>query len=526
MLTTRPIHRVKRRPLRGGELRILLQQEQLGNPNATITTQTVKLATRLGNVAASYAGVCTGDYPRFGRSFWEVGLPRLGWELQQTTSKSNDGLFGGCSQILLWEQDRGSLRAFVEERLGAANAGSWLRGYRAWNHTGVAVKLMQNLPVKVYLGNLFDDNVAVIIPDKEEYLLPMVTYCSSDEFAPDVRKLNQKVAVKTQYLLNVPFDLAHWQKVAAEKYPNGLPEPYSDDPTQWLFHGHPARAETGAELHVALARLCGCRWPAETDPTMRLFEEARDWVAKARVLPAGDDSGLLTLPAVAGQRPLVERLRGYLAAAFGDAWSDTLERRLVAEADEVLDKRAARDGSLEAWLRDRAFRQHCALFHHRPFLWHIWDGQTDGFAAFLHYHRLPKAALEKLTYSLLGDWIARMRDAADDRRLEAALILREKLAAILKGESPLDVFVRWKPLAAQPIGWNPDLDDGVRLNIRPFVRAGVLRDTPNIHWRKDRGKDVASAPWYAKFNGERINDHTLTLAEKEAAREAVGSRVA
>lgn len=40
----------------------------------------------------------------------------------------------------------------------------------------------------------------------------------------------------------------------------------------------------------------------------------------------------------------------------------------------------------------------------------------------------------------------------------------------------------------------------------------------NIKWEKDRGKDVASAPWFAVFKGERINDHHLTLAEKVAAR--------
>ena len=71
------------------------------------------------------------------------------------------------------------------------------------------------------------------------------------------------------------------------------------------------------------------------------------------------------------------------------------------------------------------------------------------------------------------------------------------------GESPHDIFVRWKPLCEQPIGWDPDLNDGVRLNIRPWMRvgdvkkkgAGVLRDKPNCKWTKDRGKDVESAPW-------------------------------
>lgn len=89
---------------------------------------------------------------------------------------------------------------------------------------------------------------------------------------------------------------------------------------------------------------------------------------------------------------------------------------------------------------------------------------------------------------------------------------------ILEGEAPHDIFVRWKPIARQAIGRDPDLDDGVRMNIRPFVTAGVLRAVPAIHWRKDRGADVAAAPWFAVHRGERINDHHLTLADKPAAR--------
>jgi hypothetical protein len=87
--------------------------------------------------------------------------------------------------------------------------------------------------------------------------------------------------------------------------------------------------------------------------------------------------------------------------------------------------------------------------------------------------------------------------------------------------------VRWKPIEQQPIGWEPDLNDGVRLNIRPFMTvadvkkkgAGILRDKPNIKWTKDRGKDVESAPWYQTFGGERINDHHLTLTQKKSVQE-------
>ena len=120
----------------------------------------------------------------------------------------------------------------------------------------------------------------------------------------------------------------------------------------------------------------------------------------------------------------------------------------------------------------------------------------------------------------------------EEIKLAAAEFLKKKLEQILEGESPHDIFVRWKPIDKQAIGWYPDLNDGVRLNIRPFLTvgdvkkkdAGLFPFKPNIKWNKDRGKDVSSAPWYQlgpKYDGkegDRINDHHLTLAEKQTAK--------
>jgi len=182
----------------------------------------------------------------------------------------------------------------------------------------------------------------------------------------------------------------------------------------------------------------------------------------------------------------------------------------------------------------RRFLQHCKLFQHRPFIWHIWDGLKDGFSVLVHYHQLDKQGLERLIYTYLDDWIrtqthgqAEGIDGADIR-LHAAQGLKQRLEQILKGEAPYDIFVRWKALEQQSIGWNPDINDGVRLNIHPFMTvadagkkgAGILRFKPNIHWRKDRGKDVVSAPWYSlgleygESEGSRINDHHLCLVDK------------
>ncbi len=341
----------------------------------------------------------------------------------------------------------------------------------------------------------------------------------------EVRKFGQSLAATNAAMAQVPFDLDHWAKVAQEKYPNGLAKPYSDDPTQWLFHGHPTPSDNS--LQVAVARLLGYRWPAELDRDIELSDEARDWVKKSEaLLPYADKDGIVCIPPVRGEASAADRLFKLLVAAYGAAWTNDTMSQLLKQVD-------CAGRTLESWLRDKFFTQHYKLFHHRPFIWHIWDGLRDGFAALVNYHKLDTKLLETLIYTYLGDWISRQKqdlaDGADgaQEKLVAANQLKKKLEQILEGEAPYDIFVRWKPIEQQPIDWDPDLNDGVRLNIRPFLSvpdvgkkgAGVLRDKPNIKWNKDRGKDVVSAPWYHLWGGDRINDYYLTLDAKQASRE-------
>jgi hypothetical protein len=352
------------------------------------------------------------------------------------------------------------------------------------------VSQMGHLPVTLYTGELFHISSAAIVPHDPEHLPPVWAFCRSPEFHAAVRSIDQTLKVTNATLVKVPFDLERWQKVAEEMGP--LPEPHSDDPTQWLFHGRPARATE--PLQVAVARLLGYRWPQNEEDNLGCHADA---------------DGIVCLPVVAREPPAAQRLHAFLVAAYWDVWSPSVQERLLADA-------GFGGKGLEEWLRDGFFAQHCRLFHNRPFIWHVWDGRRDGFGALVNYHKLDRARLERLTYTYLGDWITAQR-AADARgeaganaRLVAAQELQKKLAAILHGESPHDIYVRWKPLARQPIGWEPDLNDGVRLNIRPFVMAGVLRSKFTIHWKKDRGLNPDDT--------ERLNDLHLTRAEKEAVR--------
>ena len=503
-------------------LEVSPQVQQLSNPDARIAFGAQSELDLLSTVADGLAGICTGDYPRFGRVFWEVAEVAGPWAKQHTTV-DEDCYFGGLSQILFWESGKGALFEYIYERL-EGNTAAWIRGLEGLGRRGVLVSAMRYLPASLFLGNLFDNNVALILPNDDADLAAIWCYCSTDEFRESVRRIDQKVNVTNATLVKVPFDREKWVEVATNRYPNGLPKPYSDDQTQWLFHGHPQPATD--PLQVAVARLVGYRWPAETDTAMELADEARIWIARGEQLAEHtDDDGIICLPSVRGEAPAHDRLLKLLIAAWETAqsgsWKPSVLDKLLADAD------CAGKG-LDVWLREKFFEQHAKCFHHRPFIWHVWDGLKDGFAALVNYHQLDHKKLERLIHTYLGDWIrqqeAGVRSGVDGAptRLAAAQDLKRRLELILEGEPPYDIFVRWKKLSGQPIGWNPDLNDGVRLNIRPFMTAEVLRHNKkpklNITWDKDRGKDVESAPWFKVFKGDRINDHHLTVAEKKKAR--------
>ena len=403
-------------------------------------------------------------------------------------------------------------------------------GGLAWGKIGVCVRQVGALPVALYSGQKFDQNCAVIVPNNEEHLAAIWCFCSSPEFNLSVSQIDQALKVTNSTLVKVPFDINHWTSIAQERYPSGLPEPYSDDPTQWIFHGHPVRSVD--PLQVAVARLVGYTWPAETDKRLELSDEARDWIGRSKTLVNhADKDGIVCIPPIGQESSASDRLLNLLAEAYGPDWSnDALARSCWPD-------HAGK--SLETWLRDKLFTQHCALFGNRPFVWQVWDGLRDGFSALVNYHKLDYKTLEALIYTYLGDWIGRQKRDADSgvdgaqEKLAAAETLKKRLELILAGEAPYDIFVRWKPIEEQPIGWNPDLNDGVRLNIRTFLSvsdvgkrgAGVLRDKPkSLHWEKDRGSDVPSAPWYelglqyGGKAGDRINDHHLSLEAKCQAR--------
>jgi hypothetical protein len=518
--------KVKAQMLRQCAIQAVRQAKQAHNPDARIVLGESAFGKLLTDYADSYVGLQTGDTHRFIFDFWEVSEIRPPWQVFQLTSELTTPRFGK-SGILFWEDGRGELQTFSQARI---------QGTAAWDRKGVLVRLMRHLPCTLYDGELFDQSSAAIIPRHPEHLPAIWLFCSSPEFHAAVRRLDQKSWVTNATLVKVPFDLNHWRSRAAEEYPSGLPDPFSNDPTQWIFRGHPQGSTDPPQ--VAVARLLGYRWPDQEPDSL-------DPGACGTAAPGGPDyhpgpagggwatsklidaDGIVPIPAVRGEPPAAERLREVLKAAFGSEWSASREHEMMTEA-------GARPGTtLDDWLRNNFFEQHYKMFHNRPFIWHIWDGRRDGFSCLVNYHKLTHKLLDNLTHSYVQDWInlqaadARSGRTGADLRLAAAQALQEELKLILAGEPPYDIFVRWKPLSQQPIGWNPDLNYGVRMNIRPFVEAGILRKNPNIKWTKDRGKEPKRPkneyPWFWEgdtFKGDRVNNVHLTNQQKMNARSA------
>lgn len=449
-----------------------------------VGSKIVESDCRPGQVLARHVtpckGLSTGDDARLKRCFWELSeLPGERWRRCQS-SPTSDGGRGGMSYLVFW--NHGAFRQVP---------GAYLRGRAAWERRGVGVSVMGRLAASDYEGDLFDASLCVFIPNNHDDLEAITRFVRSTSYHDSIRAIEDNVFVATTTLGEAAFDPAEWRDGDAVE-PDALW--WQHDPTQWHFDGDVARSVD--PLQVAVARLVGYRWPAQFDDSGFAIGDVSDGHA--------DAGGIVCLPALLGQAPAAERLHSLLSDAWAGAWGPEVLDRLLAGA-------GCAEQSLDDWLRSRSgfALQHNQLFHQRPFVWQVSDGEPDGFSALVSYHRLDRSNLDRLVNVHLQEWIdmqqvgCRRGDDGSERRLAAARRLARQLKLIAEGAPPYDVYVRWKRdwhlALAEPPPWQPDLDDGVRVNIRPFVKAGVLHSSPRLSWGTDRGRDTDGS--------ERRNDH-------------------
>lgn len=220
--------------------------------------------------------------------------------------------------------------------------------------------------------------------------------------------------------------------------------------------------------------------------------------AVKRVVEA-DADGLVPFAPLSGETSLLDRVHEELAALFPGQDVNQVEIEIANELKRSV-KGYRPAASIGAWLENVYFYYHAALYRKRPIVWHVASSQGTGrfaFGALCHYHRFDANRMAKLRGGYLRDAIETFRreaalagreGRADERielqaRLEEAQALDGKLQAVQEGhcEGPeggdwdYRILTPWKSADERPKGWNPDVDDGVKVNIAPLQKAGVLR---------------------------------------------------
>jgi len=191
-------------------------------------------------------GSSTGDKDRFVAAFWELADSSL-W-CPYNAPSSGDGPYCDCSQLMRWEDGRGVLASSRDARI---------QNTQLWTRTGILIGRVRGITATLSAGGAFTKGAVKVAPRNDAHAVALFAFLGSAEYELALRAMDARVSAATSIVTDVSFDLDHWQKVAAKKYPYGLPEPESDDPTQWLFHGRPDEAQEGTELQVAVARQIG-----------------------------------------------------------------------------------------------------------------------------------------------------------------------------------------------------------------------------------------------------------------------------
>jgi len=214
---------------------------------------------------------------------------------------------------------------------------------------------------------------------------------------------------------------------------------------------------------------------------------------------AADEDGIVPLMPAAGDSSLLERVHQELQVLFPQQDIGQIEVEIANELKQNV-KGYRRTSGIGEWLENAFFEYHSALYKKRPILWHVASSQGTSrcaFGAICQYHKFDRNRLAKLRAQYLYDTIEGFRREAalakkegrtDDRlewqaQLEEAQELDRRLQLIQEGhcEGPegetrdYRILTPWKSEEQRPDGWEPDIDDGVKVNIAPLLKAGVLR---------------------------------------------------
>lgn len=282
------------------------------------------------------------------------------------------------------------------------------------------------------------------------------------------------------------------------------------------------RRLTEDRFTVTILRLLGHRWPKQIESG----EPVPEWA---------DADGIIPITAGTGQPSLLDRVRERNAAEFPGGNFHEIE----SEFEEIMGI------SLDRWLSSEFFKHHISQFKKRPIAWQLTSVPSGGrgrgsrgqpaFSCLVYYHKCDRDVLHKIRTQYVGDLISRFEtelrtlegrqelsgeQATRKVQLENWLTeLREfgqkldvvsrtgffsELLKEVANKEPLDKWTSRDGKAPHPTTkeefllqeqrYYPDINDGVRVNIAPLQKAGLL--TADVIAKKDVEKAISDrAEW-------------------------------
>jgi hypothetical protein len=145
-----------------------------------------------------------------------------------------------------------------------------------------------------------------------------------------------------------------------------------------------------------------------------------------------------------------------------------------------------------ALVRARLLQTTCLTVQEKTYAWHLTSPKGT-FQTIMYYHAFDKNRLTLLRARYVREALESLRKqlgeaqrAGTDRRaltkladLEAKIAdvqaFDERLRRLLEGrDRESRIWCPWKTSGEQPVGWDPNINNGTRVNIAPVQRLGLL----------------------------------------------------
>ncbi|NIM13882.1 MAG: BREX-1 system adenine-specific DNA-methyltransferase PglX [Candidatus Aminicenantes bacterium] len=267
------------------------------------------------------------------------------------------------------------------------------------------------------------------------------------------------------------------------------------------------------DIMIYILCLLGHRWPKQIED----IEPIPEWA---------DVDGIIPLTEGTNEQTLSERVRERIAAEFKGGNVASIEREFA----EIMGK------PLSQWLETEFFKHHVKQFKKRPIAWQIQSGKftrniKPAFACLVYYHKIDGDILAKIRTQYVA--LLRQRyetelrgiesvsidsrsDHQDQRRVELERLIEElkdfetklqKVAAEAFASEKLNTLIadekpdKWcsidgskeppkdkETFLRQERSYFPDINDGVRVNIAPLQKAGLL--AADVLAKKDAAKAI------------------------------------